>query len=54
MILLLGLSHQVFGAGIAFPRRVTDPNGNVELNVGLFKFMKDIRHFLPLWLKYDI
>ncbi|AJI50392.1 pyridine nucleotide-disulfide oxidoreductase family protein [Francisella tularensis subsp. holarctica] len=43
-----------FGAGIAFPRRVTDPNGNVELNVGLFKFMKDIKHFLPLWLKYDI
>ncbi|OIN83322.1 FAD-dependent oxidoreductase [Francisella sp. TX07-6608] len=44
----------LFGAGIAFPRRVTDPNGNVELNVGLFKFMKDIRHFLPLWLNYDI
>ncbi|APC92134.1 MULTISPECIES: FAD-dependent oxidoreductase [Francisella] len=44
----------LFGAGIAFPRKVTDPNGNVELNVGLFKFMKDIRHFLPLWMKYDI
>ena len=48
-IIAMGL----FGASIAFPRRVTDPNGNVELNVGLFKFMKYIRHFLPLW-KYDI
>ncbi len=48
-IIAMGL----FGASIAFPRRVTDSNGNVELNVGLFKFMKYIRHFLPLW-KYDI
>ncbi|MFV9972326.1 MAG: hypothetical protein AB8V06_02570 [Francisella endosymbiont of Hyalomma asiaticum] len=31
-IIAMGL----FGASIAFPRRVTDPNGNVELNVGLF------------------
>ncbi|AIT09319.1 hypothetical protein LO80_04610 [Candidatus Francisella endociliophora] len=44
----------LFGAGIAFPREITDPNGNVELNVGLFKFMNDIKHFLPLWMKYDI
>lgn len=32
----------LFGASIAFPRRITDPNGNVELNVGLLKFMKYI------------
>ncbi|MBY7734014.1 MULTISPECIES: FAD-dependent oxidoreductase [Francisella] len=44
----------LFGAGIAFPRKVTDPNGNVELNVGLFKFMNDIKRFLPLWMRYDI
>ncbi|MDE4998779.1 hypothetical protein NAI79_10510, partial [Francisella tularensis subsp. holarctica] len=43
-----------FGAGIAFPSRVTDPNCNVDINVGLFNFMKDIKHFLPLLLKYDI
>ena len=44
----------LFGVGIGFPQKVTDPNGNVELNVGLFKFMKDINRMLPLWMRYDI
>jgi hypothetical protein len=44
----------LFGVGIGFPQKVTDPNGNVELNVGLFKFMRDIKRMLPLWEKYDI
>ncbi|MED7787718.1 FAD-dependent oxidoreductase [Francisella sp. 19X1-34] len=44
----------LFGVGIGFPQKVTDPNGNVELNVGLFKFMKDIKRMLPLWTRYDI
>ncbi|WP_150466716.1 FAD-dependent oxidoreductase [Francisella sp. SYW-9] len=44
----------LFGVGIGFPQKVTDPNGNVELNVGLFKFMRDIKRMLPLWTRYDI
>jgi hypothetical protein len=44
----------LFGCGIAFPRQVVDPNGNREMNVGLFKFMKDIRNAMPIWIKYDI
>lgn len=28
----------LYGCGIAFPERVTDPEGNVEFAVGLFKF----------------
>ena len=44
----------LFGCGICFPRQVIDPNGNKDLNVGLFKFMKDIQSSLPLWMKYEI
>jgi hypothetical protein len=44
----------LFGAGIAFPKQVTDPNGNKELNVGLWKFMCDIQQMLPIWFKYNI
>lgn len=44
----------LFGAGIAFPCKVADPNGNVELNVGLYKFMKDISRMLPLWMEYGL
>ena len=44
----------LFGAGIAFPRQVVDPFGGRELNVGLFKFMNDIRVMVPLWLQYGL
>lgn len=44
----------LFGAGIAYPRRVVDPLGNVELSVGLYKFMNDIRLMLPLWQAYGL
>lgn len=44
----------LFGAGIAYPRTVTDPFGHQELNVGLFKFMRDIRAALPLWMQYGV
>lgn len=34
------LGHKgLYGCGIAFPEQVTDPVGNVEFAVGLFKFM---------------
>lgn len=39
----------LFGAGIAFPQRVTDPEGNVEYAVGLFKFMNFLKKVVPEW-----
>jgi thioredoxin reductase len=41
----------LYGAGIAFPERVTDPAGNVESAVGWFKFMKFIKRVSPQWLE---
>ncbi|KAL1616948.1 hypothetical protein SLS56_011215 [Neofusicoccum ribis] len=40
----------LYGAGIAFPERVTDPYGNVEYNVGFFKFMKFAKRVIPEWV----
>ncbi|KAF2103181.1 hypothetical protein NA57DRAFT_15349, partial [Rhizodiscina lignyota] len=39
----------LFGAGIAFPERTTDPEGNVESAVGWFKFMKFVKRVSPTW-----
>lgn len=39
----------LYGAGIAWPERVTDPEGNVELAVGLAKFMKYLKRVVPGW-----
>lgn len=44
----------LFGTGICFPKTVIDPNGHVELNVGLKKFMLDIRQVLPIWQQYGL
>lgn len=40
----------LFGAGIAFPQRVVDPEGNVEHAVGFFKFMKFLKKVVPEWV----
>ena len=40
----------LYGAGIAFPERVVDPYKNVELNVGLWKFMNFIKRVSPSWV----
>lgn len=39
----------LYGAGIAFPERVTDPEGNVEHAVGLWKFMNYLKRVVPEW-----
>ncbi|KAF9894236.1 hypothetical protein FE257_007738 [Aspergillus nanangensis] len=39
----------LYGAGIAFPERVVDPQGNVEHAVGFFKFMKFLKRVTPQW-----
>lgn len=39
----------LYAAGIAFPERVVDPEGNVEYAVGFFKFMKFLKRVCPSW-----
>jgi hypothetical protein len=39
----------LYGAGIAWPNRVTDPEGNVEYAVGLAKFMSFLKEVVPKW-----
>lgn len=41
----------LFGAGIAWPERVVDPEGNVEYAVGLWKFMSYLKKVVPAWVK---
>ncbi|OAL18848.1 hypothetical protein AYO22_10177 [Fonsecaea multimorphosa] len=51
-VLLDGNGHAVphaYGAGIAFPERVTDPAGKTESAVGLWKFIKYLRRVAPTW-----
>jgi len=42
----------LFGLGIAYPNQVIDPLGNVEHNVGVWKFMQHLIKCLPIWMKY--
>lgn len=44
----------LFGTGIGFPVIVTDPFGRQEANVGLWKFLKNMRRTLPLWQRYGL
>ncbi|KAF2135501.1 uncharacterized protein K452DRAFT_330183 [Aplosporella prunicola CBS 121167] len=41
----------LFGAGIAYPERVTDPYGNVEYAVGFWKFMRFAKRVVPEWVQ---
>lgn len=41
--------HGLYGAGIAWPERVTDPEGTVEYAVGLWKFMSYLKRVVPNW-----
>lgn len=42
----------LFGFGIAYPETKTDPFGNVESQVGLWKFMVYLNKVMPIWFKY--
>jgi cation diffusion facilitator CzcD-associated flavoprotein CzcO len=46
------LAPGLFGFGIAFPERRTDPSGFTEHRVGLSKFMTYLKTVLPLWMSY--
>lgn len=39
----------LYGAGIAWPERVTDPQGNVEYAVGFWKFMRYVKRVSCNW-----
>jgi len=39
----------LYAAGIAWPERVVDPEGNVEYAVGLWKFMSFLKRVVPSW-----
>ncbi|TAQ84923.1 hypothetical protein B7494_g6750 [Chlorociboria aeruginascens] len=39
----------LYGAGIAWPESVVDPEGNKELSVGLWKFMRFLKRVVPGW-----
>ncbi|SZF05524.1 unnamed protein product [Blumeria hordei] len=40
---------RLYGAGIAWPERVTDPEGNVSSNVGMWEFMTFLKRAVPVW-----
>lgn len=43
----------LFGLGIAYPELKSDPFGNKEYQVGLWKFMVYLNKVLPIWLRYS-
>jgi hypothetical protein len=43
------IENNLYGMGIAFPELITDRAGNVENNIGLWKFMKYINRNIDLW-----
>ncbi|KTD33989.1 FAD-dependent oxidoreductase [Legionella israelensis] len=44
----------LFGLGIGYPAIKSDPFGNIEEQVGLWKFVIYLDKIMPLWLKYRI
>ena len=42
----------LFGIGIAYPEIKADPFGNLETQVGLWKFMTYLSKVMPIWFKY--
>ncbi|KAH7283238.1 hypothetical protein KP509_35G067100 [Ceratopteris richardii] len=44
----------LFGCGIGYPEEKTDRYGNVELRVGLWKFMEYLQSVIPLWKEYSV
>ncbi len=41
----------LYGVGIAWPEKVTDPEGNVEYAVGMWKFVNYLKRIVPGWLE---
>lgn len=47
------LGHRLFGIGIAFPEKFTDPLGNEEYRVGLKFFLEYAQRVMPEWVKRE-
>lgn len=45
------IANGLYGCGIAFPERVVDRGGNVEYNVGIWKFMQHLDNVVPVWIR---
>lgn len=46
------LARGLFGLGIAYPEHRHDPFGNLEIQVGMWKFMTYLDKIMPIWLNY--
>ncbi len=46
------LARGLFGLGIAYPEHKHDPLGNLETQVGMWKFMTYLDKIMPIWLNY--
>lgn len=46
------LARGLFGLGIAYPEHKRDPFGNLEIQVGMWKFMTYLDKIMPIWLAY--
>lgn len=46
------LAPGLFGLGIAYPEEKRDPMGNLETQVGLWKFMTYLDRIMPIWHGY--
>lgn len=44
------ISNNLYGSGIAFPKKVLDLSGNFEQDVGLGKFLKHSDEMIKLWI----
>lgn len=47
------IAPRLFGIGIAFPEKITDPLGNVEYKVGLTSFLRYAQRVIPVWANSD-
>ncbi|ORY39981.1 hypothetical protein BCR33DRAFT_853094 [Rhizoclosmatium globosum] len=45
------IANGLYGVGIAFPERGEDAAGNLELQVGIWKFMRYLTRVLPFWVE---
>ncbi|KAJ3077256.1 hypothetical protein HDU99_001210, partial [Rhizoclosmatium hyalinum] len=45
------IANGLYGVGIAFPERGEDAAGNLELQVGIWKFMRYLTRVLPVWVE---
>ena len=48
------IAPRLFGIGIAFPEKYTDPLGNQEHRVGINSFMDYAQRIIPQWISKEV